>query len=255
MDDKTSITDITVGEDKTSIIPSTTVGPSCFREDGKQLVRKKSWIPLFRGSKAKQHSSSNETTKQNKNSHKSRDGKNNNDSDPPQHIANANSTPNSPARSSSLPCGTMRKHASANNLQELANMDMSPSLSNDNLEEAGGSISNSVSPYNLSDRPTMRHKHSVSTGNINDLGTKGRMHYSKSTSNLQDLKFGMRRYASALNLLDLDMNEEVDADEEGDDQVLENCDADVAIDDKADQFIAQFYQQMKSQHKTKPTHD
>ena len=61
----------------------------------------------------------------------------------------------------------------------------------------------------------------------------------------------MSRYASALNLHDLDMEEEVDADiddEEQNDNVLENyCEADDMIDSKADEFIAKFYDQMKSQ--------
>lgn len=128
-------------------------------------------------------------------------------------------------------------------------MGLSPGASSDNLEEGEGSMRHS---YNLSDLPTMRHKHSVSMGNIPQLMTKGSMSYSKSTSNLQDLNSGMRRYASALNLLDLDINEQVDEEEDGDDKALENCAGDVMIDDKADQFIAQFYQQMQSQHKGRP---
>ena len=230
-------------DDQTSIMPATTtVGPSCFRDDRKPVVKKKSRFPLFR--LRSRSSSSNETTKQNKND--------TNNLDSPQYSANGDSAPNSPAPFTPITHGTMRKFASTNNLQDLANMAMSPcSASNDNLQETEGSMSHSGSPNNnLSDRPTMRHKHSVSTGNIPQLVSKG-MSYSKSTSNLQDLKGGMRRYASALNLLDMDINEEVDAEEEGDDQKLENCTGDVGIDDKADQFIAQFYQQMKSQHQGK----
>ncbi|KAL8089326.1 hypothetical protein AgCh_038946 [Apium graveolens] len=245
-DDKSAIISSTNG--KTAIIPSTTVGPSCFRDDRKQVVKKKSRFPLFRGSRVKARSNSNETTKQNKISNKSKDDKikhNNVDQSPSPH-------PSSPSPLSAKH-GTLRKFASAGNLQELANMSLSPSVSNDNLQEAEGTMSQSDSPYDLSDHTAPRHKHSVSTGNIPELMTKGGMSYSKSNSNLQDFnKFGMRRYASALNLLDLDINEEVDEEEDGDDKALENCAGDVMIDDKADQFIAQFYQQMKSQHKGRP---
>lgn len=239
-------------DNKPAIISSTTVGPSCFRDDRKQLVKKKSRFPLFRGARLRARSSSNiETTKQNKISGKSSDDKNNSNNveQSPTCPVNSESNPSSPSPLSTKH-GAFRKYASTNNLQDLADMGMSPSASNDNLQEFEGTMSHSVSPYDLSDHPTMRHKHSISTGNIPEFMTKGTMSYSKSTSNLQDLKnSGMRRYASALNLLDLDINEDIDEEEDGDDKALENCAGDVMIDDKADQFIAQFYQQMKSQNK------
>lgn len=237
MEDKTAIVSSTTNnkpeiitivsgttDDKTAIVPSTTVDPSCFRDDRKQVVKKKSRFPLFRRSRTRS------------NSNKSSDGKN-----------NSNNVDQSPSPLSGKH-GTMRKFASAGNLQDLANMSLSPSVSNDNLQEVEGTTSHIASPYDLSDHTTTRHKYSVSTGNIPEFTTKGTMSYSKSTSNLQDFKkIGMQRYASALNLLDLDINEEVDEEEDGDDKALDNCAGDVMIDDKADQFIAQFYQQMKSQ--------
>ncbi|KAK1356891.1 hypothetical protein POM88_050147 [Heracleum sosnowskyi] len=245
-DDKKTIVPSTTN--KTAVVSSTTVGPSCFRDDRKQVVKKRPRFPLFRGPWVKSRSSSKTLDK----SSNDKNNTNNVDQSPaPQCPVNFGSNPNSPS-SLSTPHSTLRKYASANNLQDLANMAMSPSPSTDNLQEAGGTMSPSASPYDLSDLQTTRHKHSVSTGNIPEMTTKG-MSYSKSTSNLQDLKLGMRRYASALNLLDLDINEQVDVEEDGDhDKALENCDGDVMIDDKADQFIAQFYQQMKSQHNGRP---
>lgn len=72
----------------------------------------------------------------------------------------------------------------------------------------------------------------------------------KSTSNLQNLSLEkMRQYISALNLHDLDLNEEIEVEEDSDDKLLENCGADILIDVKADQFIKKFYLEMKSQHK------
>lgn len=178
---------------------------------------------------------------------------------------------------------TMSSYASANSLQELENIgSMSPSVLTNNLKEVEEAMSQSSSPNNLegllntgatmnnlqegarrmshnvsaSDlgdfgRASSRRKHSASSGNIGELGRKGKMSSSKPTSNLHDLSLRkMRRYKSALNLHDLDMNEEIDADQEdGDDKLLENCVADVMIDIKADRFIKQFYQQMISQHR------
>ncbi|WOG83836.1 hypothetical protein DCAR_0103014 [Daucus carota subsp. sativus] len=91
-----------------------------------------------------------------------------------------------------------------------------------------------------------------STNNLQELTGLGRMRQSESTNSLSSkMSDTMSRYASALNLHDLDMEEEVDADvddEEQNDSVLEKyCEADDMIDSKADEFIAKFYDQMKSQ--------
>ncbi|WOG83835.1 hypothetical protein DCAR_0103013 [Daucus carota subsp. sativus] len=143
--------------------------------------------------------------------------------------------------------GTTSPGLSPNNIGTMSN-----SVSDDDLEEFIGTVSHSVSASNLRNLAiaNSRRKHRKSSGDRSKLGRKSRMSPSKSTSNLQDLSLQkMRRYKSALNLHDLDLNEETEAEEDTDDKLLEKCAADVMIDVKADQFIKQFYQQMKSQHK------
>lgn len=88
-----------------------------------------------------------------------------------------------------------------------------------------------------------------SSNSLQELAESGRMKQSESTNSLSGLSIdNLSRYASALNLNDLDVDEEVDEDVENEsDNVLENCEADDMIDSKADEFIARFYDQMKGQ--------
>ncbi|KAK1385084.1 hypothetical protein POM88_022819 [Heracleum sosnowskyi] len=158
-------------------------------------------------------------------------------------------------------CTTSPK-VSPNNLPELASTGssgtMSPSVTTDNLQEVEGTMSHSVSNDNVADlaRASRRKNHSLSSGKLGGLGNrKGKMGSSKSTSNLQDLSSDkMRPYKSALNLHDLDLNEEIEVEEDSDDRLLENLRADTLIDVKADEFIKKFYQEMKSQHKENVRH-
>lgn len=88
----------------------------------------------------------------------------------------------------------------------------------------------------------------ASTNSLQDLAGSGTIKHSASTNSLRKMSDNMSRYASALNLHDLDIDEEVEEDVGDDnDNVLENCDADNMIDAKADEFIARFYEQMRSQ--------
>ena len=149
--------------------------------------------------------------------------------------------------------GAMIHNASSNNLQELSRTGtMSTNVSADSLQKVSGTMKHTVKTSNLGDlaRASSRRKHSALSGNRRELGREGKMALRESTNNLQDLSLKkMGQYKSALNLHDLDLNEEIDAEEDGDDKLLENWVADVMIDVKADQFIEQFHQQMKSQHK------
>ena len=89
----------------------------------------------------------------------------------------------------------------------------------------------------------------ASTTSLQDLAGSGTMKQSPSTNSLRKMSDNMGRYASALNLHDLDIDEvedEVEV-EDDDDNVLENREADNMIDAKADDFIARFYEQMRSQ--------
>lgn len=88
----------------------------------------------------------------------------------------------------------------------------------------------------------------ASTNNLQDLAGSGIIKKSTSTNSLRKMSDNMSRYASALNLHDLDIDEDIEEDgEDDDDNVLENCEADNMIDAKADDFIAKFYEQMRSQ--------
>lgn len=60
------------------------------------------------------------------------------------------------------------------------------------------------------------------------------------------------QYASAQNLQDLDQSDESDEDDE--DRYYDDKVGDEMIDAKAEQFIAQFYEQMRLQHKTYRNH-
>ncbi|KAK1385083.1 hypothetical protein POM88_022818 [Heracleum sosnowskyi] len=89
-----------------------------------------------------------------------------------------------------------------------------------------------------------------SCNSLQELTGSGRMKPSESTNSLSRMSDNMSRYASTLNLHDLDVDEEVDDDVDNDndnDNILEICEADDMIDSKADEFIARFYDQMKSQ--------
>ena len=89
-----------------------------------------------------------------------------------------------------------------------------------------------------------------SSTSLQELAGSGSwMKQSDSTNSLSSkMSDTMSRYASALNLHDLDADEEVDDDVDDDsDNALENCEADDMIDSKADEFIARFYGQMKNQ--------
>lgn len=87
-----------------------------------------------------------------------------------------------------------------------------------------------------------------SSNSLQELDGSGRMKQSESTNSLSRMSDNMSRIASALNLHDLDVDEKVDDDvEDESDNVLEYCEADDMIDSKADEFIAKFYDQMKSQ--------
>lgn len=123
--------------------------------------------------------------------------------------------PSSPSSS----WGTTSQYASTNNLQELVGT---------------GSMSQSSSASNLQ-----------------ELAGMGTMSQSASVNNLKKMSGSMSQYASAINLLELDGEDEDEEDEEESDKVLENYAADVMIDTKADEFIAQFYEQMRCQHKGK----
>lgn len=148
----------------------------------------------------------------------------------------------SPASSIASPAYTMSQYASANNLQELGGVGtMRQSASVGNLQElagVGGTIKYSM-------------RQSASVGNLQEL--YGKASGSASTSHLRRLSGTMSAYASALNLHDLDEDEESNEEQvdEDNDKVFDNYDSDVMIDTKADEFIAQFYQQMKSQEKGK----
>ncbi|KAK1356890.1 hypothetical protein POM88_050146 [Heracleum sosnowskyi] len=89
---------------------------------------------------------------------------------------------------------------------------------------------------------------SASTTSLQDLAGSGTLiKKSESTHSLRKMSDNMSRYASALNLHDLGMDEDIEEDDEDDgDNVLENCEADNMIDSKADEFIARFYEQMRS---------
>lgn len=89
----------------------------------------------------------------------------------------------------------------------------------------------------------------ASTTSLQDLPGSGTIRQSESTHSLRKMSDNMSRYASALNLHDIGMDQEIeeDVEEDDDDNVLENCDADNMIDAKADEFIARFYQQMRTQ--------
>lgn len=88
----------------------------------------------------------------------------------------------------------------------------------------------------------------ASTTSLQDLTGSGLIKQSPSTNSLRKMSGNMSRYASALNLHDLGMDEKIEEDvEDDDDNVLENCEADNMIDAKADEFIAKFYEQMRSQ--------
>lgn len=105
-----------------------------------------------------------------------------------------------------------------------------------------------ISPSSTSSWGTM--SQFASTNNLQEVAGTGTMSQSSSASNLQELAGGastMSQYGSATNLRDLDVEEEDESD-----KVLENCEADVMIDAKAEEFIAQFYEQMRRQHKGKP---
>ncbi|KAL8101037.1 uncharacterized protein LOC141686605 [Apium graveolens] len=89
-----------------------------------------------------------------------------------------------------------------------------------------------------------------SSSSLQELAESGRMRQSESTNSLSKMSMeNMSRYASALNLGDLDADEEADEDVEDDSNnlLLEICEADDMIDSKADEFIARFYDQMKGQ--------
>lgn len=88
----------------------------------------------------------------------------------------------------------------------------------------------------------------ASTTSLQDLAGSGTLKQSESTNSLRKMSDNMNRYASALNLYDLGMDEKIEEDvEDDDDNVLENFEADNMIDAKADEFIARFYEQLRSQ--------
>ncbi|KAL1827335.1 hypothetical protein ACET3Z_005747 [Daucus carota] len=88
----------------------------------------------------------------------------------------------------------------------------------------------------------------ASTSSLQDQAGIGTIKQSASSNSLRKMSDNMSRYASSLNLHDFDMDEEIEEDiEDDDDNVLEKCEADNMIDTKADEFIAKFYQQMRSQ--------
>lgn len=93
----------------------------------------------------------------------------------------------------------------------------------------------------------------ASTNNLQEVG--GRLSHSSSDGNLHERASSragsFSQYGSAPDLHDLDVDIIDDDEEEEGDKVLENREADVMIDKKAEEFIAQFYQQIKSQHKRK----
>lgn len=132
------------------------------------------------------------------------------------------STLSSPDRPSSPSSSvhSMSRYGSAPNLQALDKGDVSPYASSTNLQELAevdkGSEYSSESRY-------------------------------ASSTDLQKLDKRSNRFASAKDLLELDLKGESGDDDS--DEELDNNGGDEKIDAKADEFISKFYNQMKIQHK------
>lgn len=83
----------------------------------------------------------------------------------------------------------------------------------------------------------------ASSTNLQGLGER---RYASSTD-LQKLDKRSSRYASAKDLLELDLKGESSDDDDDSDEEMDNNVGDEMIDAKADEFIAKFYNQMKLQ--------